>query len=108
KADPSILEPVMAVEVEIPSEFQGTVVAALNRRMGMIQSSDVNDDGSGTKIVAEVPLANMFGYSTELRSLTQGKGEFSMEYFKHIQVPRNAQEDLMKKYNEAKKEEEAA
>eukprot|EP00934_Nitzschia_sp_Nitz4_P000095 Nitzschia sp. Nitz4//scaffold8_size234185//126690//129098//NITZ4_001268-RA/size234185-augustus-gene-0.270-mRNA-1//-1//CDS//3329559839//95//frame0 len=100
KANPSILEPVMKVEIEIPSEFQGTVVAALNRRMGMIQSSDVNDDGSGIKIVAEVPLANMFGYSTELRSLTQGKGEFSMEYFKHIQVPKNTQEDLMKKYKE--------
>jgi elongation factor G len=108
KADPSILEPVMSVEVEIPQEFQGTVVAALNRRMGMIQSSDVNADGSGSKIVAEVPLANMFGYSTELRSLTQGKGEFSMEYFRHIQVPRNAQEDLMKKYKEKEKEEDAA
>lgn len=100
KADPSILEPVMRVDVEIPSEFQGAVVAALNRRMGMIQSSDVNDDGSGIKIVAEVPLGNMFGYSTELRSLTQGKGEFSMEYFKHIQVPRNSQEELMRKYKE--------
>jgi elongation factor G len=108
KADPSILEPVMSVEVEIPQEFQGTVVAALNRRMGMIQSSDVNADGSGSKIVAEVPLANMFGYSTELRSLTQGKGEFSMEYFRHIQFPRNAQEDLMKKYKEKEKEEDAA
>lgn len=108
KANPSILEPVMSVEVEIPSEFQGTVVAALNRRMGMIQSSDVNDDGSGIKIVAEVPLANMFGYSTELRSLTQGKGEFSMEYFRHSQVPKNTQEDLMKKYSEMQKEEEAA
>ena len=100
KANPSILEPVMKVEIEIPTEFQGTVVAAVNRRMGLIQSSDMNDDGSGTKIVAEVPLANMFGYSTELRSLTQGKGEFSMEYLKHIQVPRNTQEELMKKYKE--------
>lgn len=100
KANPSILEPVMKVEVEIPSEFQGSVVAALNRRMGLIQNSDVNDDGSGIRIVADVPLANMFGYSTELRSLTQGKGEFSMEYLKHIQVPKNAQEELMKKYKE--------
>ena len=108
KADPNILEPVMNVEVEIPTEFQGTVVAALNRRMGMIQSSDVNDDGSGTKILAEVPLANMFGYSTELRSLTQGKGEFSMEYFKHIQVPRNSQEELMRKYKETQQEQNAA
>ncbi|KAL3912650.1 MAG: hypothetical protein SGILL_006798 [Bacillariaceae sp.] len=108
KANPSILEPVMSVEVEIPSEFQGTVVAALNRRMGMIQSSDVNDDGSGIKILAEVPLANMFGYSTELRSLTQGKGEFSMEYQKHIQVPRNTQDELMKKYREEKQQDDAA
>lgn len=104
KANPSILEPVMKVEVEIPAEFQGTVVAALNRRMGMIQSSDVNDDGSGIKIISEVPLANMFGYSTELRSLTQGKGEFTMEYFKHNQVNRNEQDQLMQKY----KEEQAA
>jgi elongation factor G len=102
KANPSILEPVMNVEVEAPAEFQGAVVAALNRRIGMIQSSDMNEDGSGIKIVAEVPLANMFGYSTELRSQTQGKGEFSMEYFKHIQVPKNTQEDLMKKYREEK------
>jgi elongation factor G len=108
KANPSILEPVMRVEVEIPSEFQGTVVAALNRRMGMIQSSDVNDDGSGIKIMADVPLANMFGYSTELRSLTQGKGEFSMEYLKHIQVPRNTQDELMKNYREQKRQEDGA
>jgi elongation factor G len=107
KADPSVLEPVMTVEVELPSEFQGTVVAALNRRMGMIQSSDVNDDGSGIKVIAEVPLANMFGYSTELRSLTQGKGEFSMEYFKHIQVPRNTQEELMKNYKQERESEAA-
>jgi len=100
RANPSVMEPVMRVEVEIPSEFQGGVVAALNRRMGMIQSSDVNDDGSGIKIVSEVPLANMFGYSTELRSQTQGKGEFTMEYERHTQVARNTQEELMKKYQE--------
>eukprot|EP00535_Pseudo-nitzschia_heimii_P005279 CAMPEP_0197178872 /NCGR_PEP_ID=MMETSP1423-20130617/4005_1 /TAXON_ID=476441 /ORGANISM="Pseudo-nitzschia heimii, Strain UNC1101" /LENGTH=748 /DNA_ID=CAMNT_0042628687 /DNA_START=42 /DNA_END=2288 /DNA_ORIENTATION=+ len=104
KANPSILEPVMRVEIEIPSEFQGTVVAALNRRMGMIQSSGVNDDGSGITILAEVPLSKMFGYSTELRSLTQGKGEFSMEYFKHSQVARNTQDELTKKYREEKEE----
>jgi len=99
-ANPSILEPVMAVEVEIPTDFQGSVVAGLNRRMGMIQSSDMNDDGSGLKILAEVPLANMFGYSTELRSMTQGKGEFSMEYLKHSPVMRDTQEELMKRYKE--------
>lgn len=97
-ANSSILEPVMTVEVDVPSEFQGTVVGGLNRRMGLIQSSDMNDDGSGIKIVCEVPLANMFGYSTELRSQTQGKGEFTMEYARHSEVPRSTQEELMKKY----------
>jgi elongation factor G len=107
RANPSILEPVMLVEVEVPAEFQGTVVAGLNRRMGLIQASDMNDDGSGIRIEAEVPLANMFGYSTELRSQTQGKGEFTMEYRKHVPVPRNTQEELMKKYKEEKEAENA-
>lgn len=85
--------------------MQGTVVAGLNRRMGLIQASDMNEDGSGLRVDAEVPLANMFGYSTELRSQTQGKGEFSMEYSKHVPVPRNTQEELMRKYKEQKEAE---
>jgi elongation factor G len=108
KAQPSILEPVMKVEVNIPSEFQGAIVGALNRRMGLILSSDVNDDGSGVKIDAEVPLANMFGYSTEIRSMTQGKGEFSMEYSHHAPVRIDVQEELVKKYKEEKEKELAA
>ena len=107
-AHPSVLEPVMTVEVEIPSEFQGAVTASLSKRMGMIQSSDMNDDGSGLKLEAQVPLANMFGYSTELRSLTQGKGEFTMEYYKHTPVPRNVQDELMEKYKMEKMEKDAA
>eukprot|EP00984_Skeletonema_dohrnii_P006719 scaffold2398_cov94-Skeletonema_dohrnii-CCMP3373.AAC.2 len=107
-AQPSVLEPVMTVEVEIPSEFQGAVTASLSKRMGMIQSSDMNDDGSGLKLEAQVPLANMFGYSTELRSLTQGKGEFTMEYFKHTPVPRQTQDELMDKYKLERLEKEAA
>jgi elongation factor G len=74
--------------------------------MGLIQSSDMNDDGSGVKIVAEVPLNNMFGYSTEIRSQTQGKGEFTMEYMKHIPVMRNVQEELMAKYKLEKEKED--
>ena len=108
KAKASILEPVMTVEVDAPAEFQGDVVAGLNRRMGLIQSSEMNEDGSGIKVICDVPLANMFGYSTELRSSTQGKGEFTMEYLKHVQVPRNTQEELMKKYQEEKEAENAA
>lgn len=108
KANPSVLEPIMTVEVEIPSEFQGAVTASLSRRMGMIQSSDMNDDGSGLKIEVQVPLANMFGYSTEIRSLTQGKGEFTMEYFQHSPVPRNTQEELMAKYKIEREAKEAA
>ena len=98
----------MSVEIDIPSEFQGAVTASLSRRIGMIQSSDMNDDGSGLKVEVQVPLANMFGYSTELRSLTQGKGEFSMEYLQHAPVPSNTQEELMKAYKEEREAENAA
>ena len=108
KANPSVLEPVMSVDIDIPAEFQGSVTASLSRRMGMIQSSDMNNDGSGLKIEVQVPLANMFGYSTELRSLTQGKGEFSMEYFQHSPVQRNVQEELMEKYKQERLAKETA
>ena len=97
----------MTVEIDAPAEFQGTVVAGVNRRMGLIQNSDMNDDGSGVKVLAEVPLANMFGYSTELRSSTQGKGEFTMEYLKHMAVTKNVQEELTKKYQQEMKEDAA-
>jgi elongation factor G len=98
----------MLVDVCVPSEFQGAVIASLNRRMGLIQSSEMNTDGSDSTIVAEVPLQNMFGYSTELRSQTQGKGEFTMEYLRHVEVPRNVQEELVKKYKEERDAENAA
>ena len=106
-ASPSVLEPIMTVEVHAPTEFQGTVVAGLNRRMGLIQSSDMNDEGSGVKILADVPLNKMFGYSTEIRSQTQGKGEFTMEYMKHVSVMKNVQEELMTKYKLEKEKEES-
>ena len=106
RSNANVLEPLMTVQVEVPTEFQGTVVAGINKRMGMIQSCDVSDDGSGLKIMAEVPLSNMFGYSTELRSQTQGKGEFNMEYLKHIPVPRNVQEELMIKYKQEREAKE--
>lgn len=91
-----ILEPLMKVEVSAPDEFQGVVVASVNRRKGLILDT-VNNHGYVT-VTAEVPLSNMFGYSTDLRSATQGKGEFSMEYQRHAAVPSSVQEDLVKAY----------
>mmetsp|Transcript_38521 Transcript_38521/g.43971 ORF Transcript_38521/g.43971 Transcript_38521/m.43971 type:complete len:739 (-) Transcript_38521:169-2385(-) len=107
KANATVLEPVMTVEIDAPGEFQGTIIAGINRRMGLIQTSDVSDDGSGINVIAEVPLNHMFGYSTELRSQTQGKGEFTMEYLRHTPLPRNAQDELIEKHK-SEKEAEAA
>eukprot|EP01039_Chlorochromonas_danica_P004539 gene4537-4977_t len=101
-AKPAILEPIMNLEVNAPSEFQGTIMGGLNKRNGMIMATDLNDDGSQVRIIADVPLAQMFGYSTDLRSSTQGKGEFSMEYKEHRPVSRELQEELIKAY-EAKR-----
>jgi elongation factor G len=98
KAGPVILEPLMKVEVETPTEFQGSVLGNLNQRRGMIQGS--NEDHKYTTITAEVPLSEMFGYATELRSLTQGKAEFSMEFAKYAQVPKSISEELLKKFGE--------
>ena len=93
-----VLEPVMSLEVTAPADFQGNIVSNLNRRMGVIQSSDMSENGMDVCIKADVPLAQMFGYSTDLRSSTQGKGEFSMEYKSHDQVTRDVQEDLVAKF----------
>ena len=76
-AKPVILEPVMRVDVEAPEEFQGTIVGGLNKRKGVIHNTELKDEGSYVSVQADVPLAEMFGYSTELRSGTQGKGEVS-------------------------------
>ncbi|KAG5180518.1 Mef1, mitochondrial translation elongation factor EF-G [Tribonema minus] len=97
-AGPAVLEPIMALEVTAPAEFQGTIVSGLNKRMGLIQSAGMNDDGSSTVVRADVPLSQMFGYSTDLRSSTQGKGEFAMEYKEHLPVTRDVQERLVKEY----------
>jgi len=97
-AKPTILEPIMKVEVSAPEEFQGSVVGQLNQRRGTILSTE-NSEGYLTA-VAEVPLNSMFGYSTDLRSATQGKGEFTMEFAKYAPVPRNEQEEMMKAYRE--------
>lgn len=100
KAKPVVLEPLMKLETSTPEEFQGTVMGQINQRRGMISNSSTND-GFAT-IEAEVPLAEMFGYATDLRSGTQGKGEFSMEFLKYAPVPKSVQEDMVKKYQEKK------
>ena len=97
-AKPVILEPIMNVEVQAPEEFQGQVVGQLNQRRGVIQATETVE---GYLIAnAWVPLSEMFGYSTDLRSATQGKGEFSMEFQKYQPVPRATQEQMIKEFRE--------
>lgn len=98
RAAPTALEPIMKVEVSAPEEFQGSVMGQINQRRGMIQGSTSQENF--TTVIAEVPLSEMFGYSTDLRSATQGKGEFTMEFSRYSPVPRNIQEELAKKYQE--------
>ncbi len=101
KAKPAILEPIMKVVVETPSEFQGAVMGTLNQRRGMIVGTQ--DEGDMCVIEAEVPLSEMFGYSTSLRSCTQGKAQFTMEFATYRQVPKNIADELIKKAAEEKK-----
>ncbi len=97
KATPIILEPIMKVEVEVPEEFMGDVIGDLNRRRGQINAMD---ERGGNKIVdAFVPLAEMFGYSTDLRSSTQGRATYSMEFDHYDEVPKNVSEEIIKKRN---------
>ena len=97
KANPAILEPMMKVEVEVPENFMGDVIGDLNRRRGQVNNMG---DRSGNKIVdAFVPLSEMFGYSTDLRSATQGRASYSMEFDHYAEVPRNVAEEIIKKRN---------
>ncbi len=101
KASPIILEPIMKVVVEGPTEFQGNIFGSINQRRGIIVSS--TEDGNTSIIEAEVPLSEMFGYSTNLRSLTQGKAEYTMELSKYNRVPTSISEELKKSYLEKRK-----
>ncbi|MGC9311684.1 MAG: elongation factor G, partial [Sediminispirochaetaceae bacterium] len=103
KAKPVILEPIMKVAVEGPTEFQGNIFGSLNQRRGIIVSTV--EEGVFFNVEAEVPLSEMFGYSTILRSLTQGKAEFTMEFLKYAKVPQSISEELIKEYEEKKKQE---
>ncbi|MGD8367975.1 MAG: elongation factor G [Desulfobacterales bacterium] len=101
RAKPVIHEPIMKVVVETPNEFQGPVMGSLNQRRGLIVGSQ--DEGVMSVIEAEIPLAEMFGYSTALRSLTQGKAQFTMEFATYREVPKGIAEELAKKAAEGKK-----
>jgi elongation factor G len=95
KATPILLEPMMAVEVETPEDYMGDVMGDLNRRRGIIQGMD--DMAGGKTVRAEVPLAEMFGYSTDLRSMSQGRATYSMEFKHYTEAPRNVAEAVINK-----------
>ena len=101
KARPVIMEPIMKVAVETPSEYQGSAMGLLNQRRGMIVGAQ--DEGPMCVVEAQVPLAEMFGFSTVLRSATQGKAQFTMEFATYRQVPQSIAEELIKKAGEKKK-----
>ena len=95
KADPVLLEPIMAVEVRTPEEYMGEVIGDLNSRRGMIQSME---DATGVKVIrSHVPLSEMFGYVGDLRSKTQGRAVYSMQFDSYAEVPRNVAEEIIKK-----------
>jgi elongation factor G len=101
KARPVMLEPIMKVSVECPSEFQGNVLTSINQRRGLIMSA--SEDGVFTTIEAEVPLGEMFGYATTVRSLTQGKAEFTMEFSRYSKVPDATAEKVRAEFEARKK-----
>jgi elongation factor G len=106
KADVALLEPIMKLEVEVPEEYQGAVTGHISSKRGLITSTDTRE---GTAyIMAEVPLASMFDYANELRSMTQGKGGFSMEFGAYKQVPKNIQQEVIERRRKEKEERAAA
>ena len=97
KAQPCILEPMMKVEIEIPDEFTGTIIGDISRRRGRIEGQEPQGNTGNVIVRALVPLANMFGYATDLRSNTQGRGTFSMEFHNYEQVPANIEKEIIEK-----------
>ena len=97
QANPALLEPIMKVEVETPEDYMGDIMGDLNRRRGMVQGMD--DLPGGTKSIrAEVPLAEMFGYATQMRSMSQGRATYSMEFLKYQETPKNVADEIIKKF----------
>jgi elongation factor G len=97
RASPVLLEPIMSVEVETPEDFMGNVVGDLSSRRGVIQGMD-DMPGGGKAIKAEVPLAAMFGYSTTMRSLSQGRATYTMEFKHYAEAPKAIAEAVVNKY----------
>jgi elongation factor G len=95
KASPVLLEPIMKIEVVTPEEYVGDVMGDMSRRRGLLQGQD--DTPSGKTIDAMVPLGEMFGYATTIRSLTQGRATFTMEFDHYAEAPNNIAEQVMKK-----------
>ncbi|MFI9652927.1 elongation factor G [Guyparkeria sp. GHLCS8-2] len=95
KASPALLEPMMSVEIETPEEYMGDVIGDVNRRRGMVQGME-DIHGGGKQIKAEVPLSEMFGYATDLRSATQGRATYSMEFGRYAEAPKSVVEDVIK------------
>jgi elongation factor G len=92
KADPTLMEPIMKVVVTAPDVYMGDVIGDLNSRRGQVSNTDIRNGAA--IITAEVPLASMFGYSTDLRSRTQGRANYSMEPHTYVELPRNLQENI--------------
>jgi elongation factor G len=93
RTQPVLLEPVMRIEIECPSQFQGAVVGNLTARRGIVLGAETR--GPDVRVEGEVPLAETFGYSTDLRSMTQGQGTFSMEFARYKRLPKNLEEELI-------------
>ena len=102
KASPQLIEPVMKVDVFTPEDHVGDVIGDLNRRRGMIKSQEPG--ATGVRIRAEVPLSEMFGYIGDLRTMTSGRGQFSMEFDHYSQCPKNVADVVIKESEERKKE----
>ncbi len=105
QADPVLLEPIMKVEVETPEDYMGDIMGDLNRRRGVVQGMD-DLPGGGKTIRSEVPLSEMFGYATDMRSMSQGRATFTMEFSKYAETPRNIAEAMISKYSSARRGEE--
>ena len=102
KARPCILEPMMKVEIEIPEEFTGTIIGDISRRRGRVEGQEPLGNTGNVIVRSTVPLANMFGYATDLRSNTQGRGTFSMEFKCYEQVPANVEKEIIEKAGASK------